>query len=548
MESNGISNEQGAASTPVQSQLSTASFSVTAPSAAGSNNTPEFSYFDRLSPQPGSDFESMMRDRPGPSSPRRLVKDIFSRVQGASSPGQNGGQQSVRPSYQATVTYGTSTGNFNQPAFSQGAPSQFGGHQTVRVQMPSRDPSLQFEHGLNSTYNKNGFRLPLPRYDPVMRDVSAIQQPYGGMSNINRAGQNQFRGRIIFEGQGEVGHSPYGSQMHLQDFTQPPYPRMAPGAQSGTIPDYTLPTFNQPISVNGARTVVRPNQVSDNSLPAPHGGAALPYDPIHDNNWTAVRGPRVVADQLPNLSYEGGYDMHAGKFIGGNQHYSVDSVVDGLLRQPGDVADMDAVEQMPPLAPGGTVVASAADPGEVISDTTSASDENHDQSNAGPVPAGCMRTIGGRIRRIKQNVELEGAPRTNVALPQCEMSAVEILTFFPHHTQWPGVLFRLIGNGWKTADIAKAQVFARGLLDEDGLAASRRNASLRHQVLTNGKHAFGINKFNLTRNAALVTPTTNYSMAGYLPRPHAGVPPHQIVLLDHKLIDLAKDVFNMPEP
>ncbi|KAK4505944.1 hypothetical protein PRZ48_003909 [Zasmidium cellare] len=69
-----------------------------------------------------------------------------------------------------------------------------------------------------------------------------------------------------------------------------------------------------------------------------------------------------------------------------------------------------------------------------------------------------------------------------VELPQMVITAVEFLTFFPHHTQWPTILFRLYRNGWSTGSMAKLILYARGLLDHAEL--NRRSGALRHQLRT----------------------------------------------------------------
>lgn len=74
-------------------------------------------------------------------------------------------------------------------------------------------------------------------------------------------------------------------------------------------------------------------------------------------------------------------------------------------------------------------------------------------------------------------------------LPQMVISAEEFLTFFPHHTKWPTVLFRLYRHGWSTGSIAKLQLHARGNLDN--AEYQRRQATLRHQLRTATINKYG---------------------------------------------------------
>lgn len=67
-------------------------------------------------------------------------------------------------------------------------------------------------------------------------------------------------------------------------------------------------------------------------------------------------------------------------------------------------------------------------------------------------------------------------------LPQMVIGAVEFLTFFPHHTQWPTIIFRLYRHGWSTGAMAKAMLHARGTLNR--IEWDRRQAALRHQLRT----------------------------------------------------------------
>ncbi|KAK5700454.1 hypothetical protein LTR97_004971 [Elasticomyces elasticus] len=72
-------------------------------------------------------------------------------------------------------------------------------------------------------------------------------------------------------------------------------------------------------------------------------------------------------------------------------------------------------------------------------------------------------------RIIGHNPELERgqAAQADVALPETRATGVELLCFFPNHTQWPGVLRRLTETGWRGEEIAAARLYFRGAVQED---------------------------------------------------------------------------------
>ncbi|KAK4892170.1 hypothetical protein LTR27_009354 [Elasticomyces elasticus] len=72
-------------------------------------------------------------------------------------------------------------------------------------------------------------------------------------------------------------------------------------------------------------------------------------------------------------------------------------------------------------------------------------------------------------RIIGHNPELERgqAAQADVALPETRATVVELLCFFPNHTQWPGVLRRLTDAGWGDEEIAAARLYFRGAVQED---------------------------------------------------------------------------------
>ena len=137
------------------------------------------------------------------------------------------------------------------------------------------------------------------------------------------------------------------------------------------------------------------------------------------------------------------------------------------------------------------------------------------------------------------NVDLASAIRIRARLPARNLGAVELLTFFPAHTQWPEAGLRLYRNGWTTLDIAKMQLHARGRLSKS--TTSKRVGALRHQVLTNGKIFFNDSRFKQSSHAHLMTAVTSYDASQYQPRPQ-----HASSLVTASLADIARGVVNWP--
>ncbi|KAK3697496.1 hypothetical protein LTR37_017442 [Vermiconidia calcicola] len=149
------------------------------------------------------------------------------------------------------------------------------------------------------------------------------------------------------------------------------------------------------------------------------------------------------------------------------------------------------------------------------------------------------KAVARRSGRSGYHTELSSAIGVEAQLPSCQLGAVELLTFFPNHTQWPEAGLRLYRNGWKTLDIAKVQLHARNRLTRQG--CDKRVAALRHQVLKNGQIFFNDKVFNQTSHAHLMTTVTSYDASNYAPRSTiAGS------LAPKKLIDIANGVVNWP--
>ena len=138
-----------------------------------------------------------------------------------------------------------------------------------------------------------------------------------------------------------------------------------------------------------------------------------------------------------------------------------------------------------------------------------------------------------------KNEALVDAVTIKARLPPCHIGAVELLTFFPHHTQWPEAGLRLYRNGWDHSEVARIQLHARGTLDKE--AYKRRYDALKHQILRNGSIFFSINDFTPTANSNLLTPVTSYDASNYAPRDNIAN-----LLVDATLVDIAEGVVNWP--
>ena len=178
--------------------------------------------------------------------------------------------------------------------------------------------------------------------------------------------------------------------------------------------------------------------------------------------------------------------------------------------------------------------------------------EHQTPASAPPNPtilkAGKVKTATGALRDPGYNAALKSLNTVPsfADLPDCEIGAVELLTFFPNHTQWPKVVLRLIGNGWTGEDMAKVIFWARGLNDKEEVE-KRRNA-LRHQIPKAGKEEFGTN-FNRTTFMPQITDPNRvggcqtYHAEDYRPRSHDANR-----LYAPMLADLGAGVVNWPAP
>ncbi|KAK5713731.1 hypothetical protein LTR17_017498 [Elasticomyces elasticus] len=148
------------------------------------------------------------------------------------------------------------------------------------------------------------------------------------------------------------------------------------------------------------------------------------------------------------------------------------------------------------------------------------------------------------FRSKHQNTEFEGVPDTNFASPLCLGGAVETLTYLPHLTKRPKFGLRLLRNGLTASDIALISLHARGYNSQ--ALIGKRSETVKHQMLSSGKHVSGNKDWTAENNSHDLPATTDYSLAGCVELPtkrkvlrRAPAP---------RLIDLARGVVNPPSP
>ncbi|KAK3620605.1 hypothetical protein LTR56_023318 [Elasticomyces elasticus] len=148
------------------------------------------------------------------------------------------------------------------------------------------------------------------------------------------------------------------------------------------------------------------------------------------------------------------------------------------------------------------------------------------------------------FRSKHQNTEFDGVPDTNFASPLCLGGAVETLTYLPHLTKRPKFGLRLLRNGLTSADIALISLHALGYNSQTLI--KKRAETVKHQMLSSGKHVSGNKDWTAENNSHDLPATTDYSLGGCVELPtkrkvlrRAPAP---------RLIDLARGVVNPPSP
>ena len=145
-----------------------------------------------------------------------------------------------------------------------------------------------------------------------------------------------------------------------------------------------------------------------------------------------------------------------------------------------------------------------------------------------------------RGRQHNYNDAFQLAAPVQTPLPHCEMGARELLTLFPHHTQWPEAGLRLLRNTWTNRDIALAQLHGCGQVSVAN--CDKREATLRKQSGKNGDAFFQLvpGTFDRKTFANLMTPVAVYDATPYQPRRDINISNPST------LVEIARGVLNWP--
>lgn len=124
-------------------------------------------------------------------------------------------------------------------------------------------------------------------------------------------------------------------------------------------------------------------------------------------------------------------------------------------------------------------------------------------------------------------------------LGNIEISAEELLSFFPQHLKWHDAIYRLVQNGWTPTDMAQFINHARGLTKPNvkGYAAN----TLLKWLQAADKAILGKEKSGCKDRHAWKT--TCFTMKGWVPCSHSV----SQGLFDYFLVDLASGLLHWPE-
>lgn len=147
---------------------------------------------------------------------------------------------------------------------------------------------------------------------------------------------------------------------------------------------------------------------------------------------------------------------------------------------------------------------------------------------------------GQPVANPPQSSLLYDAVAADAALPAFEIGAVELLTFYPNHTQWPDPMLRLKSHGWDTPEMAKVICFARGFGDYD--TYKRRHDTMRQQVSKVMAHQFGAGAQETNHKQTILEMRISYNAAGYRP-----IPPKELSTRLPTLFELSRGVVNWPD-
>lgn len=130
-------------------------------------------------------------------------------------------------------------------------------------------------------------------------------------------------------------------------------------------------------------------------------------------------------------------------------------------------------------------------------------------------------------------------------LPERNIGAVEVLTFFPHHIRWPELGVRLFRNGWKSMALAKGVLHARNELSRNDLhSLTKHDNNFKQLKRSVGKAFFDDDDFTWKSPAYThrLTAVTSYDATNYAPRQQPAPRPFTA-----KLVKIAKGVKNWPK-
>jgi hypothetical protein len=124
-------------------------------------------------------------------------------------------------------------------------------------------------------------------------------------------------------------------------------------------------------------------------------------------------------------------------------------------------------------------------------------------------------------------------------LRSIEISAEELLSFFPQHLKWHDAMYRLVQNGWTATDMAHFMNHARGWTNPDAQGFTAN--TLLKWLQAADKDILGAEKSGSTgRNT---WKTTCFTTKGWVPCQHSVYRE----MFDYFLVDLAGGVMHWPE-
>ncbi|KAF2818815.1 hypothetical protein CC86DRAFT_413469 [Ophiobolus disseminans] len=122
-------------------------------------------------------------------------------------------------------------------------------------------------------------------------------------------------------------------------------------------------------------------------------------------------------------------------------------------------------------------------------------------------------------------------------LRDIEISAEELLTFFPHHLKWHDMIFRLAQNGWSPQDMAAYINFVRGFVKPQ----NKRGNTVLKWLQAASDTIVGLKKGGFRDRKPWKT--TCFTAKQWVPHDHRTM--HG--LIDYFLVDLSDGVVNMPQ-